>query len=46
MRLLHYFRLLRLHKPIGILLLWWPTAWALWLASEGKPPSLLILLFY
>lgn len=45
MRLLHYFRLLRLHKPIGILLLWWPTAWALWLASEGKPPSLLILLF-
>ncbi|KTD11419.1 4-hydroxybenzoate octaprenyltransferase [Legionella jamestowniensis] len=45
MRLRHYFRLLRLHKPIGILLLWWPTAWALWLASEGKPPSLLILLF-
>ncbi|WP_232505602.1 4-hydroxybenzoate octaprenyltransferase [Legionella clemsonensis] len=36
---------MRLHKPIGILLLWWPTAWALWLASEGKPPFSLTLLF-
>jgi 4-hydroxybenzoate polyprenyltransferase len=32
-----YFRLLRLHKPIGILLLLWPTLWAIWLASDGKP---------
>jgi 4-hydroxybenzoate polyprenyltransferase len=32
-----YFRLLRLHKPIGILLLLWPTLWALWLASNGNP---------
>jgi 4-hydroxybenzoate polyprenyltransferase len=32
-----YFRLLRLHKPIGILLLLWPTLWALWFASQGLP---------
>jgi 4-hydroxybenzoate polyprenyltransferase len=36
-RLNLYFRLLRLHKPIGILLLLWPTLWALWFASQGMP---------
>jgi 4-hydroxybenzoate polyprenyltransferase len=36
-RLSLYFRLLRLHKPIGILLLLWPTLWALWFASQGLP---------
>jgi 4-hydroxybenzoate polyprenyltransferase len=36
-RLPLYFRLLRLHKPIGILLLLWPTLWALWFASQGMP---------
>jgi 4-hydroxybenzoate polyprenyltransferase len=36
-RLFLYFRLLRLHKPIGILLLLWPTLWALWFASHGMP---------
>ncbi|KTC78315.1 4-hydroxybenzoate octaprenyltransferase [Legionella brunensis] len=41
-----YLRLMRFHKPIGILLLWWPTAWALWLASQGNPPFSLILLFF
>ena len=30
-------RLMRLDKPIGILLLLWPTLWALLLASEGRP---------
>src|SRR5687768_12481537 len=30
-----YERLLRLDKPIGILLLLWPTLWALWLAAPG-----------
>ena len=30
-------RLMRLDKPIGILLLLWPTLWALLLASEGIP---------
>lgn len=28
---------MRLHKPIGILLLLWPTLWALWIAAEGMP---------
>jgi 4-hydroxybenzoate polyprenyltransferase len=36
-RLDAYERLIRLDKPIGILLLLWPTLWALWLASGGSP---------
>lgn len=32
-----YGRLLRLDKPIGTLLLLWPTLWALWLAGQGRP---------
>lgn len=37
-RKLHaYVRLTRLDKPIGILLLLWPTLWALWLASAASP---------
>jgi 4-hydroxybenzoate polyprenyltransferase len=31
-----YERLIRLDKPIGALLLLWPTLWALWLASAGR----------
>ncbi|HNQ76380.1 MAG TPA: 4-hydroxybenzoate octaprenyltransferase, partial [Pseudothauera hydrothermalis] len=30
-----YWRLMRLDKPIGILLLLWPTLWGLWVAAEG-----------
>ena len=37
-RLGQYWLLLRGHRPIGILLLLWPTWWALWLASNGPPP--------
>ncbi len=37
---------MRFHKPVGILLLWFPTAWALWIANQGKPPLLLVLLFF
>ena len=33
----HYARLLRLHRPIGIWLLLWPTLWALWIAAQGRP---------
>lgn len=44
-RLKQYAYLMRLHKPIGILLLLWPTLWALWLASSGKPESSLLLIF-
>lgn len=40
-----YARLTRLDKPIGILLLLWPTLWALWLASGGRPPLLLVAIF-
>jgi 4-hydroxybenzoate polyprenyltransferase len=36
-RLGAYERLLRLDKPIGILLLLWPTLWGLWLAAGGAP---------
>ena len=32
-----YAKLMRLHKPIGTLLLLWPTLWALWLAADGVP---------
>jgi 4-hydroxybenzoate polyprenyltransferase len=38
-RWLLYARLLRLHKPIGTLLLLWPTLWALFLAADGLPPG-------
>ena len=44
-RLQLYFRLLRLDKPIGILLLLWPTLNALWLASNGKPDWMLVFIF-
>jgi 4-hydroxybenzoate polyprenyltransferase len=44
-RLDAYERLLRLDKPIGTLLLLWPTLWALWLAARGVPPVELIAIF-
>ena len=36
---------MRLHKPIGIYLLLWPTLWALWIAGEGRPDLLVLLVF-
>ena len=36
-RLNHYEKLMRLDKPIGILLLAWPTLWGLWLSADGTP---------
>ncbi|HIO28203.1 4-hydroxybenzoate octaprenyltransferase [Marinobacter salarius] len=36
-RLAEYARLLRVDRPIGSLLLLWPTYWALWLAADGFP---------
>lgn len=44
-RLKQYAYLLRLHKPIGTLLLLWPTLWALWLASGGRPAWSLLCIF-
>ncbi|MCX7115056.1 MAG: 4-hydroxybenzoate octaprenyltransferase [Gammaproteobacteria bacterium] len=37
---------MRLDKPIGIALLWWPTAWALWTAGNGHPDGSIILYFF
>ena len=44
-RLLDIAFLMRLHRPIGIWLLLWPTVWALWIAGDGHPPPRLLLLF-
>jgi 4-hydroxybenzoate polyprenyltransferase len=44
-RLALYVRLIRLDKPIGILLLLWPTLAALWFASDGNPDWTLVAIF-
>jgi 4-hydroxybenzoate polyprenyltransferase len=44
-RLDAYERLLRLDKPIGTLLLLWPTLWAVWLASRGTPSAAVLAVF-
>lgn len=45
MQLINFLQLMRMHKPIGIVLLWSPTAWALWVANDGNPPLYLVYLF-
>jgi 4-hydroxybenzoate polyprenyltransferase len=40
-----YVQLMRLDKPVGILLLLWPTLWALWIAGEGHPDGGLFVVF-
>jgi len=44
-RLTLYERLMRLDKPIGTLLLLWPTLWALWIASDGQPDWMTVWIF-
>lgn len=44
-RFFAYGYLIRLDKPIGTLLLLWPTLWALWLASGGMPDLSILLIF-
>ena len=44
-RLVDYVELTRLGKPIGIGLLLWPTLWALWVASDGRPSLKLLAIF-
>lgn len=44
-RFISYGYLIRLDKPIGTLLLLWPTLWALWLASSGIPDLSILLIF-
>lgn len=40
-----YWQLMRFHRPVGIVLLLWPTLWALWLANHGMPPVRLLIIF-
>jgi 4-hydroxybenzoate polyprenyltransferase len=40
-----YGRLMRLNRPIGSFLLLWPTLWALWLATAGRPTPKLFTVF-
>ena len=44
-RLASYARLIRLDKPIGTLLLLWPTLWALWLSAGGDPDWRIVAIF-
>ncbi len=40
-----YEKLMRLDKPVGTLLLLWPTLWGLWLATDGVPNLMLLWIF-
>ena len=44
-RLALYWRLARMHRPIGILLLLWPTLWGVFIASRGEPDGYLLFAF-
>lgn len=44
-RLSAYYRLARMDKPIGTLLLLWPTLWGLWIAGKGQPDRQLVVIF-
>ena len=44
-RIDRYEKLMRLDKPIGILLLLWPTLWAVWLSGRGEPSWLVAWIF-
>ncbi|MFO1390701.1 MAG: 4-hydroxybenzoate octaprenyltransferase [Agitococcus sp.] len=44
-RLPLYAEVMRLHRPIGIYLLLWPTLWAVWIAAQGKPSPKIVAIF-
>lgn len=44
-RLSLYMQLTRLNRPIGILLLLWPTLWGVWIAGDGHPAWHIVLIF-
>jgi 4-hydroxybenzoate polyprenyltransferase len=44
-KLKEYLLLIRFHRPIGTLLLLWPTLWALWIASAGRPDPEILIIF-
>jgi len=41
----NYLQLMRADKPIGFYLVIWPALWSLWIAAEGMPDPLLIIVF-
>jgi len=45
LRFREYVRLTRLDRPIGIYLVLWPMLWALWIAGEGRPNPLVLVVF-
>jgi 4-hydroxybenzoate polyprenyltransferase len=44
-RLSDYLALIRFDKPIGTLLVLWPTLWGLWVASAGEPKVFNLIIF-
>ena len=44
-KLKDYALLMRLHRPIGIFLLLWPTLWGLWFAATGRPDARVLAVF-
>ncbi len=44
-RLSLYAQLTRLNRPIGTLLLLWPTLWGVWIAGAGRPAWFIVLIF-
>lgn len=40
-----YAQLMRMDRPIGTMLLLWPTLWGVWIAGEGRPEPLLVAIF-
>ncbi len=44
-RLGYYALLIRVNRPIGMLLLMWPALWALWIAGEGAPDWGVVVVF-
>ena len=44
-RIINYAKLMRLDKPIGILLLLWPMLWGLWFSAKGVPDLMILGIF-
>jgi 4-hydroxybenzoate polyprenyltransferase len=44
-RLQLYWQLTRMHRPIGILLLLWPTLWGVWISGKGHPAWYIVAIF-
>ena len=44
-RLQLYWQLTRMHRPIGALLLLWPTLWGVWIAGRGQPAWYIVAIF-